>query len=41
MFDVIFVQVAFSMSGASDYNFENKGNYLVNLWSTEGQYVTL
>ena len=26
-FDIIFVQVIFSMLGASSYNFENKGKY--------------
>ena len=35
-FDVIFVQVIFSMLGASSYNFENKGKYYLHLRSTEG-----
>ena len=35
-FDVIFVQKIFSMLGASLYNFENKGEYYLQLWSTEG-----
>ena len=30
-FDVIFVQVIFSMLGASSYNFENKGKYYLHL----------
>ena len=34
-FDVIFVQVIFSMLGVSSYNFENKGKYYLCLWSTE------
>ena len=35
-FDVIFVQVIFSMLGSSSYNFENKGKYYLHLRSTEG-----
>ena len=35
-FDVIFVQVIFSMLGASVYNFENKGKYYLRLRSTKG-----
>ena len=38
VFDVIFVQVIFSMLGASSYNFENKGKYYLHLRSTEGQW---
>ena len=38
-FDVIFVQVIFSMLGASSYNFENKGKYYLHLRSTEGQWL--
>ena len=40
-FDVIFVQVIFSMLGASSYNFENKGKYYLHLRSTEGQWLIL
>ena len=39
VFDVIFVQVIFSMLGASSYNFENKGKYYQHLQSTEGQWL--
>ena len=38
-FDVIFVQVSFSMLGTSSYNFENKGKYYLHLRSTEGQWL--
>ena len=40
-FDVIFVQVIFSMLGASSYKFENKGKYYLHLQSTEGQWLTV
>ena len=40
-FDAIFVQVIFSMLGASSYNFENKGKYNLHLWSTEGQLLII
>ena len=41
-FDVIFVQVIFSMLGASPYhNFENKGKYYPHLRSTEGQWLII
>ena len=38
VFDVIFVQVSFSMLGISYYNFENKGKYYLHLQSTVGQW---
>ena len=41
VFDVIFVQVIFSMLGASSYNFENKGKYYLHLRSTQGQWLTV
>ena len=37
--DIIFVQVTFSMLGASFYNFENKGKYYLHLRATEGQWL--
>ena len=37
VFDIIFIQVTFSMLGASSYNFENKGKYYQHLQSIEGQ----
>ena len=40
-FDVIFVQVIFSMLDASSCNFENKGKYYLHLQSTEGQWLTV
>ena len=40
-FDVIFVQVIFSILGASSYNFRNKGKYYLHLCSTEGQWLTV
>ena len=36
---VISVQVIFSVLGVSSYNFEDKGKYYLNLWSTEGQWL--
>ena len=39
VFEVIFLQVIFSMFGASSYNFENKGKYYLHLQSTEGQWL--
>ena len=36
-FDFIFVQMTFSMSGVSSYNFKNKGKYYLHLRSAEGQ----
>ena len=38
-FEVIFVQVIFSMLSASSYNVENKGKYYLHLWSKEGQWL--
>ena len=38
-FNVIFVQVIFSMLGASSSNFENKGKYYLHLRSTQGQWL--
>ena len=38
-FDVILVQVIFSMLGPSSYNLENKGKYYLHLRSTEGQWL--
>ena len=38
-FDVIFVQVIFSMLGASSCNFENKGKYYLHLRCTVGQWL--
>ena len=38
-FDVIFVQVFFSMLGACSFNFDNKGKYYLHLRSTEGQWL--
>ena len=38
-FDVIFVQVIFSVLGASSCNFKNKGKYYLHLRSTEGQWL--
>ena len=38
-FDVIFVQVIFSMLGASSYNFENNWKYCLHLQSTKGQWL--
>ena len=38
-FDAIFVQVMFSMLGASSYKFENKEKYYLLLRSTEGQFL--
>ena len=38
VFAVVFVQVIFSMLGASSYKFENIGKYYLHLRSTEGQW---
>ena len=38
-FDLIFVQVIFSMLSASSCNFESKGKYYLHLQSTEGQWL--
>ena len=38
-FDVIFVQVIFSILDASSCNFKNKGKYYLHLRSTEGQWL--
>ena len=40
-FDVIFVQVIFSMLGAPSNNFENKGKYYLHLQSAEGKWLTV
>ena len=37
VFDVISIQVIFSMLGTSSYNFEHKRKYYLHLRSTEGQ----
>ena len=39
VFDFIFLQVIFSMLGASSYNFENRDKYYLHLRSTEGQWL--
>ena len=37
--NIAFVQVIFSMLGASSYKFENKGKYYLHLRSTQGHWL--